>query len=108
MADDKIFKKLRSLRDLERKLLPFVLTVEDRDIVLEIGYHSEIRRPIGVKQLHTLRIGSESTIRRRLNRLRKKGLVQQQRADHDRRNLNLKLHASVQAACRRIHAALRK
>ena len=101
----KVFKTLRTLRSMERKLLPFMKTIEDRDIVLEIGYHAEIKVPLGVKQLHQLRIASEGTIGRRLKRLKSLGVVREQRSSQDRRNILLTLDPKIHAAWRRIQAA---
>ena len=103
----RIFGMLRAARSLEKQLVPLLLTMEDRDIVLEIGYHCEIGAPLGINQLYLLRIGSEGTIQRRLKRLRTLGIVVQERADEDRRGVRLSLDPEVQEAWKRVFACIK-
>ena len=63
----KIFADLRNLIRLERLYLPFINTLEDRDIAAQIGYHDVIRgEPLTLKLLYLLDIGSIATVQRRL------------------------------------------
>ena len=72
----KIFADLRNLIRLERLYLPFINTLEDRDIAAQIGYHDVIRgEPLTLKLLYLLDIGSIATVQRRLARLVGKGVV---------------------------------
>jgi DNA-binding MarR family transcriptional regulator len=96
------FNKLKTLRELERQQLPFVQTVEDLDILVQIGYHAETTAPLTLKQLFLLNIGSAATIQRRLGRLKRLGVVQHKRLERDRRSVELTLNPEVRNTCRRI------
>jgi DNA-binding MarR family transcriptional regulator len=96
------FQKLKTLRELERQQLPFLRTVEDFDIVVQIGYHAEAASPLTLKQLFLLGIGSAATIQRRLSRLKRLGVVQHKRVERDRRSVELSLSPEARNTCRRI------
>jgi len=102
-----LFKKLRAARHMEKEHLPFIQTLEDRDIVLEIGFHAERNAPIGVKQLNRLGITSEGTIGRRLKRLKTLGVVKYDRSEVDGRKVELSLHPRIHAAWRRVYGWLK-
>jgi hypothetical protein len=65
----KLFTGLRKIRHSERAHLPFLKTVIDYDIVIEIGYEEERGQPLTLKRLYLLDICSRGTLRRRLTRL---------------------------------------
>jgi DNA-binding MarR family transcriptional regulator len=80
----KLFTGLRKIREFERLQLPFLRTVFDFDIVIEIGYAEEQGLPLTVKQLFLLNICSRTTVRRKLATLIEKGVVlrRQHASDH--------------------------
>lgn len=86
-----LFAKLRAIRAFEKRNLPFLATLEDFDLVREIGYHQEQGAPLTMKQLYLLDVASLATVQRRLRRLRELGLVQQLRSASDGRALELHL-----------------
>ena len=94
------------LRVFEKRHLPFLETVEDLDVVREIGFHQEIGHPLNLKNLFSQDIGSVATIQRRLRRLKALGVVHQRRADHDKRNVELTISPRVRETYRRIGSLL--
>src|ERR1700682_2036232 len=87
----RLFQKLRALRAFEKQHLDFFSTVEDHHLIGEIGYHQAKGKPIALKQLFLLDIGSIATVQRRLRRLKNLGLVQHRRAGSDRRTVEVTL-----------------
>jgi DNA-binding MarR family transcriptional regulator len=71
----KIFTGLKKIREFERQQLPFLKTVVDFDIVVEIGYAEEQDQPLTLKQLFLLNLSSRTTVRRKLARLIERGIV---------------------------------
>jgi hypothetical protein len=103
----KIFADLRNIIRLERLHLPFIVTLEDRDIATQIGYYDVMRgEPLTLKLLYLLDIGSVATVQRRLARLVDKGVVLKRRHAGDRRALTLHLTASAKREYQRFAAAL--
>lgn len=90
-----VFVRLRAGRLLQRRLLPLLETIEDFDLVMEIGYHQEIKAPLTPKALALLGIGASATLERRLRRLRQLGLVVERRSATDRRTVQLFLSPKV-------------
>ena len=86
-----VFRRLRALKDFEREHLRVLATVEDHNLVREIGFHQAGGTPLTLKQLFLLDIGSVATVQRRLRRMRQLGVVQQRRAQSDRRAVELML-----------------
>jgi|SRR6185295_9120405 len=82
---------VRALREFERRQLAFIRTIEDRDLLYEIGYHQAMGRPLSVKHLLLLGLGSLATVQRRLRHLRRAGAIRQRRSRADRRALELTL-----------------
>ncbi len=82
----KLFAALRKIRDFERAQLTFIKSLVDFDIIIEIGFAQEQKRPLTPKQLPLLGVGSATTVRRRLAELTEKGIV--------RRNTNANDHRS--------------
>lgn len=84
-----VFLRLKALREFERRNLPFLRTGEDYDLVCAIGLHQGQGKPLTVKQLFMLGLGSVPTVQRRLANLRRAGVVQQRRCEHDRRSVEV-------------------
>jgi hypothetical protein len=82
----KLFAALRQMREFERAQLPFIRSLIDFDIIIEVGYAQEQKKPLAPKQLFLLKLGSVTTVRRRLAKLTEQGIV--------RRRTNAKDHRS--------------
>ena len=81
----KLFTGLKKIREFERLQLPFLKSVVDFDIVVEIGYAEEHQgQPLTLKQLFLLNISSRTTVRRKLATLIEQGIVirRKQASDH--------------------------
>lgn len=87
----RLFEKLRALRAFEKHHADSLSTVEDYHLIGEIGDHQAKGRPLTLKQLSVLEIGSIATVQRRLRRLKDLGLVKHRRAASDRRAVELML-----------------
>ena len=81
-------------RAYEKRHLQFLKTLEDRDLVCEIGFRQHAK-PMALKEALTLGIGSVATVQRRLRRLRQLGVIQQQRSQQDARAVELLLSPRV-------------
>jgi hypothetical protein len=81
----KIFTGLKKIRDFERRQLPFLKTVVDFDIVIEIGYAEEQGQSLTLKQLFLLNISSRTTVRRKLATLIERGIVYRRKQANDHR-----------------------
>jgi hypothetical protein len=90
----KLFAGLRKIREFERTQLPFLKTLVDFDIVIEIGYAEEQEQPLTLKQLFLLNISSRSTVRRRLAELIAQGIVMRCRHANDHRATVLTIASS--------------
>src|SRR5262245_35180631 len=80
-----LFAGLKKIREFERGQMPFLKSLVDFDIVIEIGYAQERDRPLTLKQLFLLNISSRSTVRRKLARLTQQGIVMRRRHANDHR-----------------------
>jgi DNA-binding MarR family transcriptional regulator len=87
----KTFQALKASGDFRRHHMPFLKTLEDQDLVREIGYSQAAGRPLSLKQLFLHGIASVATVQRRLARLKRMGIVEQTRETHDKRILKLTL-----------------
>lgn len=94
------FENLRALRAFEKQRLDFFSSAEDHHLIGEIGYHQAKGKPLTLKQLFLLDVGSIATVQRRLRRLKELGLVKHRRAASDRRAVELTLSSK----CIRIFA----
>lgn len=74
------------MREFERLQLPFITSLIDFDLIIEIGYAQEESKPLTPKQLFLLEIGSVTTVRRRLARLTEQGVVRRRINTNDRRS----------------------
>jgi len=81
----KLFTGLKKIREFERQQLPFLKSVVDLDIVIEIGYAEEQGRPLTLKQLLLLKISSRTTVRRKLASLVEQGTVVRRKHANDQR-----------------------
>ena len=82
----KLFAGLKKIREFERQQLPFLKSVVDFDIVIEIGYAEEQQgQPLTLKQLFLLNISSRTTVRRKLARLIGQGIVIRRKHANDHR-----------------------
>jgi DNA-binding MarR family transcriptional regulator len=81
----KLFTGLKKIREFERKQLPFLKSIVDFDIVIEIGYAEEQGQPLTLKQLFLLNIRSRTTVRRKLARLVEQGFVMRRKHVDDHR-----------------------
>jgi hypothetical protein len=107
MVGMKIFSDLRNIIRLERLHLPFIATMEDRDIAAQIGYHDVIRgEPLTLKLLYLLDIGSVATVQRRLAKLVGNGVVHKRRHSSDRRALTLHLTVGAKREYQRFATAI--
>jgi DNA-binding MarR family transcriptional regulator len=82
----KLFAALRKRREFERLELPFLKSLIDFDIIIEIGYAEEQKQPLTPKQLFLLNLSSSTTVRRRLARLVEQGVVTRRTNAKDRRS----------------------
>lgn len=108
MAGAYVFDMLRRIKEFERAELPFISSMEDWDIVREIGFHQESGQPVTLKQLYELQVGAVATIQRRLAKLKELGVVEQVLIDRDRRSFTLHLSPRVLQAYERYALLLRK
>ncbi len=81
----KIFAAWRKVRDFERVRLPFLASMIDFDIIIEIGYAEELGKPLTLKQLLLVIPSSRTTVRRRLVKLVEAGVVDQRKSASDQR-----------------------
>ncbi len=91
----KIFTGLKKIREFERRQLPFLKTVVDFDIVIEIGYAEEQGEPLTLKQLFLLNLSSRTTVRRKLARLIEREIVIRRKHANDHRASLLTISPSI-------------
>jgi hypothetical protein len=89
----KLFAALKRKREFERSQLPFLPSLIDFDIIIEIGYAEEQGKPLTRKQLFLMNLGSRATVRRRLAKLIDSGFVTQRTNAEDHRSAFLGLHS---------------
>jgi hypothetical protein len=81
----KLFTGLKKIREFEKLQLPFLKSVFDFDIIVEIGYEEENGRPLTLKRLYLMNICSRGTVRRKLASLIEQGVVVRRPQASDRR-----------------------
>ena len=81
----KLFTGLKKIREFERLQLPFLKSVVDFDIVIEIGFAEEQGQRLTLKQLFLLHISSRTTVRRKLAKLIDQGIVIRRKHANDQR-----------------------
>jgi len=101
-----VFGKLQELRTFQRRRLPLLRSIEDFDVIVEIGCHEDQGIPLTLKRLFLRNIGSVATVQRRLSRLKRLGMVLQKRSLRDRRNLELTVSPEVRRLYRRMDRLL--
>jgi hypothetical protein len=90
----KLFAGLKKKREFERKQLPFIGSLIDFDIIIEIGFAQEQDKTLTLKHLFLIKIASDATVRRRLATLTAQGTVKRTTNPNDRRSDCLTLSAS--------------
>lgn len=95
MKFPQLFAALRKKREFERLQMPFITSMLDFDVIIEIGYAQEQNREITPKQLFLLKLGSVTTVRRRLAKLTAQGIVARHGNTRDHRSEFLTLSAST-------------
>ena len=91
----KLFTGLKQIREFERRQLPFLRSVVDFDIVIEIGYAEEQGQPLTLKHLFLLNLSSRTTVRRKLARLIEQGIVIRRKYANDHRASLLTISPSI-------------
>ena len=91
----KLFEGLKKIREFERLQLPFIKSVADFDIVVEIGFAEEQGNPLTPKQLFLLKVSSQTTVRRKLDQLIAQGIVRQRKHAGDKRSRLLVISPST-------------
>ena len=81
----KLFTGLKKIREFEKLQLPFLKSVLDFDILIEIGYAEEQGQPLTLKQLFLVNVSSRTTVRRKLSKLIEQGMVVRRKHAVDRR-----------------------
>ena len=81
------FKKLREASVFRQSLLPFVISLQDHDILIAIGEADELDAPLGYKQLSLLCLATPTTLQRRLKSLQKSQLIKKTILRDDRRRV---------------------
>jgi len=94
------------MRDLERKHLPFVRSLAEFDLIIEIGYHAERGSPLTQKHLLALGICTRTTLRRKLNVLIEQGVLERARHDDDGRAVVFQVSRSALQRLDRYHGGL--
>jgi DNA-binding MarR family transcriptional regulator len=84
-----MLKNLRALRAFEKQHFGFLQTLEDLNLVREVALHQAEGKPLTLKQMFLLDIGSVATVQRRLRRLKEEGVIQQRRSAADARSVEL-------------------
>ena len=91
----RVFDRLRALRAFEKQHLHFLSWGGDVRLIGEIGHYQAQGKPLSLKQLLLLDIGSIATVQRHLRRFRALGLVQHRRMPGDRRAVELTLSPKI-------------
>jgi hypothetical protein len=86
MKSFKLFAALRKIREFEKLQLPFIKSHIDFDIIIEIGYAQEQKKILTPKQLFLMKVGSVTTVRRRLAMLTEQGIVTRRINTNDHRS----------------------
>jgi hypothetical protein len=104
----KTFRALKAAHEFRRRHLPFLQTLEDVEVLREIGLHQSIERPLTLKTLLLQGVGSAATVQRRLSRLKRLGAVHQARSGGDKRVLELTVNPAVWKQYQRLGKLMRK
>ena len=104
----KTFRALKAAHEFRRRYLPFLKTLEDVEVLREIGWHQSVGRPLTLKTLFLQGVGSAATVQRRLSRLKRLGAVHQARSAQDKRVLELTVNPDVWKLYQRLGDLMRK
>lgn len=104
----KTLKALKAASDFRKRHMSFLKSMEDVDLVREIGLNQASGHPITLKLLLLHGIASFATVQRRLSRLRRIGVLLQVRSEHDKRIMTLILSPPVWKAYIRLGRQMRK
>lgn len=88
------FKRIKEIKSILDEF-PGIKTYKELDILIEIGYHQEMDAPLTVKQLLSLDIASQATVRRHLDQLIQSGMVTKGVLVNDHRAVILLLSPST-------------
>jgi hypothetical protein len=102
------FQALKATSDFRRTQLSFVRTLEDLELVREIGFHQAAGRPTTLQLLFLKNYGTLATIQRRLNRLKRLGVIDYTKSIHDKRVVHLTLSQDVWERHVRLGKLMRK
>ena len=102
----KLFAALKKIREFEKGQMPFLKSIIDFDIVIEIGHAEEEDRSLTLKQLFLLNIGSRTTVRRRLTKLIEEGVIVRRKHKSDQRSALLSISSSGQKVLGKYGGAL--
>jgi hypothetical protein len=86
MKIPKLFAVLKKMREFEKLHLSFIRSLIDFDIIIEIGYAQEQKKAFTPKQLFLVKVGSITTVRRRLAKLTEQGVVMRRTNANDHRS----------------------
>lgn len=89
----RIFERMHALRAFEKQHFQFLSWGGDYRLIGEIGLHQAKGKPLTLKQLFLLDVGSVATVQRHLRRFKELGLVHHRRAASDARAVELTLSA---------------
>ncbi len=90
----KLFGALKKMREYQRGQMPFLKSIIDYDIVVEVGYAEEEGNPLTLKQLLLLKLSSRTTVRRKLARLIEQGVIRTRKNARDGRSSHLLISPS--------------
>jgi DNA-binding MarR family transcriptional regulator len=82
----KLFAALKKIREFERTQMPFLKSIVDFDILIEIGYAEEQQHPLTLKQILLMNLSSRTTVRRRLVTLIELGIIKSRKNANDQRS----------------------
>jgi hypothetical protein len=91
----KLFSGLKKIREFERLQLPFLKSVTDFDILVEIGYAEEQGKPLTLQRLFLLNVSSRTTVRRKLAKLIEQGIMSRRKHAKDQRTSLLIISSST-------------
>ncbi len=103
-----IFTRMKKLRDFERRHLPYLRSIEDFDIVHEIGACQEQGLAMTPKRLVLASIASPATVQRRLSRLADLGVIRKRFSRHDGRIIELTVSGETAAIYAQMASLLRQ
>jgi DNA-binding MarR family transcriptional regulator len=91
----KLFAALKRMREYQRGEIPFLESIIDFDIVIEVGYAEEEGNPLTMKQLLLRKLSSRTTVRRKLARLVRQEVIRTRKSEKDGRSSHLLISPST-------------